>query len=86
MITEAILEFFINIFASCLSIIPSLDFDVSGFTSVLTSLKGIIQPAAYFLPLTDISIIVTILLVYQGGTFLIWAINWVVRRIADIIP
>jgi hypothetical protein len=86
MIVDAIINFFINLFAGVLNIIPSMDFDVSGFTSVVGSLKGIVQSSAYFLPVTDIAIIVSLLLLYQASSFLIWAFNWVVRRIADIIP
>lgn len=86
MIVDAIMNFFINIFAGVLSIIPSMSFDVSGFTSVVDSLKGVIQSSAYFLPVVDIAIIVSLLLIYQASGFLIWSFNWVVRRIADIIP
>ncbi|NIK80604.1 hypothetical protein FHS15_005795 [Paenibacillus castaneae] len=86
MIVDAIINFCIVLFAGLLNIIPAMDFDVSGFTSVVTSLKGIIQPSAYFLPIQDIAIIVSLLLLYQASSFLIWSFNWVVRRIADIIP
>lgn len=86
MIIAKMLEFFINILAGMMHMIPSLDFDTSGFESLMATIKDVIRPAAYFLPLGDIAAVLTIFLAYQASGFLIWAINWVVRRIADIIP
>lgn len=86
MITEAIINFFIELLASILHIIPLLDFDVSGFTAIVGELKNIIQQSAYFLPIADIAIVVSLILSYQTVALLIWGANWVIRRIADVIP
>ncbi|SIQ89651.1 hypothetical protein SAMN05880570_2645 [Paenibacillus sp. RU4T] len=85
-IIESMIDFFIRLFASIMDMLPSMSFDTSGFTGMIASLKGLVEPAAYFLPITDISLVLGILLAYQAAGFGIWAVNWVVRRIADIIP
>jgi len=87
MIVELLLDFFFGIINFLLGLLPTFSFP---FLDNLVWLYGQINRftsyAAYFLPMTDLFLVFSGVLIVTNFQLILWVVNWVIRRIADVIP
>lgn len=87
--TNLITSFIDMIIDLCNMVIPSFDFDSSTYTliggSILTVTKFLTQ-VNFIVPLGDIVQIIVLTLGLKLFKFTLFAGNWLVRRVCDLIP
>ena len=87
--TDLIISFINLLFGSFMSLLPDFNFNSSTYSSVesgFTSVVSFLADVNFIVPLSDIFIIISIklaLCLFKMGLF---TGNWIIRRIADIIP
>lgn len=72
-----------------LSGFPTFDMASSNLSTISSSLNTVldfINQANFIIPLSDILIIIGIDLTIRVTKFLIFIINWIIRRVVDVIP
>ena len=70
-------------------VIPSLSLESAHLSSIVDGLEVIIEFMAqinFLIPLPTIVLVISIVYGFRLVKFSIFAINWVIRRIADLIP
>jgi len=87
MIVNFLLDVLFTVIEFIFNLIPTIDL---GFTTKMTwlldTLGIFINSANYWLPLADMLFVLGAILIIGNFRFILWAANWVIRRIADIIP
>ena len=71
------------------TVIPSLSLESAHLSSIVDGLEVIIEFMAqinFLIPLPTILLVISIVYGFRLVKFSIFAINWVIRRIADLIP
>ncbi len=71
------------------TVIPSLSLESAHLSSIVDGLELIIEFMAqinFLIPLPTILLVISIVYGFRLVKFSIFAINWVIRRIADLIP
>jgi hypothetical protein len=86
LITRALLEIFFALLNTILSLLPKLSIDVSGGKNAIIYLADFIAKANMFVPIDQVFYILSIYVTIKLSLFLWWGINWIIDRIADIIP
>ncbi len=70
-------------------VIPSLSLESAHLSNIVDGLEVIIEFMAqinFLIPLPTILLVISIVYGFRLVKFSIFAINWVIRRIADLIP
>ncbi|WZL73095.1 hypothetical protein QBE52_18955 [Clostridiaceae bacterium 35-E11] len=84
-----------NFFSYMIDLIPSFELGstqrgVSSFFSSLSAsidfMSDLIAGAGILIPVVDVFIIISIVVGFRVFMFTVFIINWVIRRIADVIP
>lgn len=87
MIVEALLNFLFGIIEFMFGLLPTIELGfVDNIGWVLDKVSMFISTASYFLPMSDLLAILGAVLVIQNFHIILYFVNWIVRRIADIIP
>ena len=82
----AVIDFLINFFNTH---IPAYDLDVETYNKIsngITSVIEFITDANFIIPLSDIVTIIMLTLGIRLFKFSLFAGNWIVNKITDIIP
>lgn len=85
----AILVSFIGILCGLVGRLPDLSVDngiLSSMTGAMGTILDWIKACNFFIPLDQILIIFGLVYTIRYGKFLLFIINWIIRRIGDIIP
>jgi hypothetical protein len=85
MITEAIINFFINLLIGLINLFPvfGLDSDLLGGVSKVVVL---FDRFSYVVPVQSFINCAVIVILFSNTQFLMWVVNWIIRRVSDIIP
>jgi hypothetical protein len=84
---ESLLIGVLQFFGTLVDAMPSLDFAwSSNIVSSIQVLLGLIGKANFLIPVSDIVLILGAVSAYRIAMFTIFIANWIIRRIADIIP
>lgn len=87
MIIESLLNLIFKMAEKTLSILPDASSGISEFISGgIGFFTKLIGGLSYWLPLEALMIMLGIVLLVQNFQLILWIVNWVIRRIADIIP
>lgn len=87
LIVEAMLNFMYSTAAKILGILPDTSPNiVEFFTNTITTFEKIMNGLNYWLPLKALITFLIIIIVVQNFQLILWVLNWIIRRIADIIP
>lgn len=79
----------IEFLGKLLSSFPSFEMSSDNLNMVSSSLATVldyVKQANFIIPLPDIMIIIGIDLTIRVSKFLVFIINWIIRRIVDVIP
>lgn len=76
----------LSLFGTLIDLMPSLDFQIEGFDKALDFFIILISSADILVPTGDIFAILALVMVVRGTMFMVYLINWIIRRIGDIIP
>lgn len=80
---------FLGLLESWVMKLPDLSVDssvVTSMSSAMDSVVSFIAAANYVVPITTILLILSLVYGFKLVKFSIFAINWVIRRIADFVP
>ena len=69
--------------------LPTYDLDPSGYATVQTSIQTVmewVRDANFILPLSDMLLILGIDVGIRIFKFSVFIVNWIIRRVADVIP
>lgn len=87
MITEAILNLFFNLVALLLDLIPSVAVDFLGeMSSSIIVLVNFIKSANTFIPVDTALTVITLMFTIKNFKIITFIVNWIIRRIGDVIP
>lgn len=87
MITTALLNLLFYIVSGLLSLLPALDFPWTyNIANALTTLATYIQKANMFIPVNHIFIVIGAAVSVPLFKFMFFVVNWIIRRISDVIP
>ena len=80
----------INRFVNYMSLnMPRFDIGTGDMSKIIDSISAVVTflvDVNFILPLGDIAAIITICLSAEVAKFVAFAVNWVIRRVCDLIP
>lgn len=84
---EKLITTVLNFFSGCISLFPDIDVSVgNNVVNGINTFVDILSQCSFILPVVDILLIVSFIAVIRVATLGIFIVNWIIRRIADIIP
>lgn len=83
---EVLVLAILDIFGSMLNLLPSFNADTDSMSTSITTMLNLVNGASILVPVKDIFIIISLVVGYRTFMFGVWILNWIIRRIADIIP
>lgn len=87
MITKALLDLLFNIINSLLSLLPALDAPwLNDVKDGINTVADTVSAADAFIPVKTVFIVLSAVVAIPVFKFLFFIINWIIRRIADVIP
>jgi hypothetical protein len=87
MLVEGLLNIIIGAVNFMLNLLPTINFGfLENISWVLGQVTLFTQYAGYFVPMTDFMLVLTGVILIQNFQIMLFFINWIIRRIADIIP
>lgn len=87
MITEKFMDAIFSVIEFCFGLLPTVSFGwLDKISWVLGQIGKFVSTSSYFLPMGDLLAILGAVLVVANFQVILWFVNWVIRRIADIIP
>jgi len=84
---EGLIILVLKFFSSLIDLLPTFSF--SNGSSIESSIKfvaDLINGSSILLPVSDIFIIIGLIVSFRSLMFLVFITNWIIRRIADVIP
>lgn len=87
--TQIIVNFLNWLSGIVTSFIPAFTIDsaaMSGLSSALSHFKTFIANVNWLVPVNDCLLIISVLVGIQIAKMVVFVVNWIIRRIADIIP
>lgn len=85
MILEKILQFFIGILSVLIDFFPVIDVPMGVLEGAYEVLE-VFRKFEYYLPCTTFLACLGVYTVATKWTFIVWCVNWVIKRITEIIP
>lgn len=86
MITEGLLNIFFGFLDIILILIPKFSFDFFSAPVALATLVKFLFKANYFVPIDTLLVVFGCIVATKSFKLGVWTVNWIIRRIADIIP
>lgn len=87
MITEALLNLFFGLLNTIFGLLPALEFPFDDeIASSITTLADYVMKANQFIPVNHIFIVTSAVIGLPIFKFMFFCVNWIIRRIADVIP
>jgi hypothetical protein len=87
MITEQLLNLFLNLLSGMLNVLPVLQNSrINEMSAGIAYLFVFIKQANTFIPIDTFFIVVGLMIGIKNFKMVFFIINWIIRRIADIIP
>ncbi|MEY8357325.1 hypothetical protein AALB39_28835 [Lachnospiraceae bacterium 54-53] len=82
----AVLNFFSSIVESSFPALTADNSIISQVQAAVTAVSGFIAKVNFLVPIDTVFQILGLIVVFKVGKFGVFVVNWVIRRIADIIP
>ncbi|RKD23754.1 hypothetical protein SAMN02745883_02431 [Caminicella sporogenes DSM 14501] len=84
---EGLLVSVINFIGNMIDLIPSFDLGIGDkLSNSIQYMANLVAGAGILIPVNDIFFILSLMIGFRLFMFTVFAVNWVIRRIADIIP
>lgn len=84
---EKLITTVLSFFSGCISLFPEIDISAGdNIVNGINTFVDILSKCSFALPVVDILVIASFVAVIRVATFGIFIVNWIIRRIADIIP
>lgn len=84
---EGLLIAAFNFFGYLIDLIPTIDIQgLTTLSSAINYMAKLVAGASILVPVTDIFLIISIAVSYKIFLFGVFVINWIIRRVGDVIP
>ncbi|MCT4606650.1 MAG: hypothetical protein N4A64_11205 [Marinisporobacter sp.] len=84
---EGLLVAVINFIGGMIDLIPAFDMGIgNNLTNSIQFMANLVAGAGILIPVKDIFLIISIIVSFRVFMFSVFAINWIIRRIVDLIP
>lgn len=75
-----------SFFGLLIDLMPTIDIQIPQLNQAIDFFVNLVSAAGILIPVSDIFIILGLVMIVRSSMFLVYIVNWIIRRIGDIIP